>query len=197
MGLPGSRGMVAPTHDRLSHRRVQGGVVRLLHPCGGVEVGYGGAGLLDAGNGPAGGGQVPQVEGHGLRGGGQRGVATGFGPCPELAPGGGVGPAGVLGLGVPQHGGDGPGRLAVPVGQVEGVMELRDGGYLGGHVGLGKTREKSSYHGFYSRLVGWFSAGQGAGKVRRQWLGKWGGCLLETFVEGHPSEGVSPYPRSR
>ena len=45
---------------------------------------------------------MAQVEGHGLRDGGQWGVATGLGLGPELPPGGAVGPAGVSGLGVPE-----------------------------------------------------------------------------------------------
>ena len=104
-----------------------------------------GAGLLDAGKGPAAGSQVTQVESHGLRGGGQRRVATGFGPGLELAPGGGGGPASVIGLGVPECRGDGLGRLPVALRQIRGVVELLDGGQIGGHVALGKSREKTSY----------------------------------------------------
>ena len=76
---------------------------------------------------------MAQVEGHGLRGGGQCGVATGLGPRSELLPGGAVGPAGVLGLGVPEPGGDGLGRTAVALRQIQGVVELVDDGEIGGY----------------------------------------------------------------
>ena len=69
----------------------------------------------------------------GLLDGGQCGVATGLGPRPELPPGGAVGPAGVSGLGVPESCGDGLGRLAVALGQIQGVAELLDDGEIGGH----------------------------------------------------------------
>ena len=58
---------------------------------------------------------MAQVEGHGLRGSGQCGVATGLGPRSELPPCGAVGPAGVLSLGVPESGGNGLGRTAVSI----------------------------------------------------------------------------------
>ena len=122
------RGPVTPAPDGLGHHRVAGGVVVLLHACGGVEMGDGGAGQLDGGNGAAGGRQVAQVEGHGLWGGGQSWVVAGLGPSLEPQPGGGIGPAGVVGLGVPEAGGDGLGRRVVqtpetrrPVGSGDGA----------------------------------------------------------------------------
>ena len=48
------RGPVAPPLDRLGHHRVEGRIVALPHPGGGVKVGDGRAGLLDRGHGPAG-----------------------------------------------------------------------------------------------------------------------------------------------
>ena len=75
---------------------------------------------------------MAQVEGHCLRGGGPCGVATGLGPRPELPLGGAVGPAGVPGLSVPESGGNGLGRTAVALRQVQGVVELLDDGEIGG-----------------------------------------------------------------
>ena len=89
-------------------------------------MGDGRAGLLDGGDGPAGRGQVAQVEGHGLRGSGQCGVATGLGPLTELPPGGGVGPAGVPGLGVPESGGTASAAPRSRSGRSRGVIELLD-----------------------------------------------------------------------
>ena len=80
----------------IGHHRVTGGVVVLLHACGGVETGDGGAGQLDGGNGAAGGRQVAQVEGHGLRAGGQSWVAARIGPSLGPQPGGGIGARRVL-----------------------------------------------------------------------------------------------------
>ena len=80
---------------------------------------------------------MAQVEGHGLRGSGQCGVATGLGPRSELPPGGGIGPTGVLGLGVPESGGTGLGHTAVALRQIKGALELLDDGEIGGHGRLG------------------------------------------------------------
>ena len=55
-----------------------------------------------------------------------RPVPAHVGPCWEPMSDGG--PAGVVGLGVPEAGGDGLGRLAVTIGQFQGVAELRGGG---------------------------------------------------------------------
>ena len=46
-------------------------------------------------------------------------------------------PAGVLGLGVPESGGNGLGRAAVALRQIRGVAELPDDGETGGHGRLG------------------------------------------------------------
>ena len=113
-----------------------GRVFGLLHAGRGVEVGYRGPGLLNRGDGLATGRQVAQIDGHGLRCGRQCLVSADLGPRLELLPGGGVGPAGVLSLGVPEAGGDGLGRLAVATGQFQGLAELRDGGQIGGHGGI-------------------------------------------------------------
>ena len=115
-------------------------------------MGDGRAGLLDGGDGPAGWGQVAQVEGHGLRGGGQRGVATGLGPRSEPLPGGGIGPAGVPGLGVPESCSNGLGRTAVALGQIQGVAELLDDGEIGGHGRPVKFVIIPYYHDFNSAL---------------------------------------------
>ena len=64
-------------------------------------------------------------------------MAAGVSPRLEAPPGGGVGPAGVLGLGVPESGGNGLGRTAVALRQIQGVVELLDDGQIGGHGGLG------------------------------------------------------------
>ncbi len=69
------------------------------NPVGGVEVGDRGAGLLDGSQGLAVGVQEPQVQGHGLRSGRKGLMAEGVGLGLEVAPGGGVGPAGAAGLG--------------------------------------------------------------------------------------------------
>ena len=86
---------------------------------------------------------MPQVEGHGLRGGRKCRVATGLGPRLKPPPGGGVGPAGVVGLGVPEAGGDGLGRLAIALSQFQGDGDLLDDGQIGGHGRLGKTRDNT------------------------------------------------------
>ena len=91
-------------------------------------MGDGSTGLLNGGHGPAVRCQMAQVEGHGLWAGGQCPVAAGVGPFLEAPPGGDVAPAYVVGVGVPESGGDGRGRLAVGTGQFQGVLELRDSG---------------------------------------------------------------------
>ena len=78
-------------------------------------------------------------------------MAAGVSPRLEAPPGGGVGPAGVLSLGVPEAGGDCLGRLAVATGQFQGLAELRDGGQIGGHVASVKLVIRL-YHEFYSPL---------------------------------------------
>ena len=60
-------------------------------------------------------------------------MATGFDPFLEPPPGGGVGPAGVLGLGVPDPVSDCLGRLAVALSQIQAVVRPVAGGQVGGH----------------------------------------------------------------
>ena len=85
---------------------------------------------------------MAEVEGHGLRG-RQCGVATGLGPRPKQSLGGAVGPAGVPGLGVPESGGNGLGRTAVALRQIQGVVELPDDGEIGGHGRLYQIRDNT------------------------------------------------------
>ena len=118
---------------RLGHRRVAGRVVRFLDACGGVEVGYCGPGLVDAGNGHPLCRQVPEVEGYRLRCRRQRLVVTVLGPLLEAAPGGGVRSAGVVGLGVLQPGGDGLGCVPVALSQLKAVVWPDAGGQIAGH----------------------------------------------------------------
>ena len=86
-----------------------------------------GSGLLDAGHGPACRRQMAHVEDHYLRGGGECRVAAGVSPSLEPPPGGSVGPAGVLILGVPESGGYGLGHLAVATRQFQGLAQLSGG----------------------------------------------------------------------
>ena len=69
-------------------------------------------------------------------------MATGVGPFLEPPPGGCVGTAGVVSLGVPETGGDGLGRLVVGTGQIQGIMDLQGGSQVGGHGRPMKTRDK-------------------------------------------------------
>ena len=48
-----------------------------------------------------------------------------------------------MGLGFAEAEGDGLGRPVVEMGQIQGIMERRDSGHFGGHVGLGKTRDNT------------------------------------------------------
>ena len=132
IGLPGAGARLRQSLTASATTGWRAGLLSLLHACGGVEMGDGGAGQLDGGNGAAGGRQVAQVEGHGLRADGQSGVAASIGPSLEPQPGGGIGPAGVVGLGVPEAGGDGLGRLAVALRQLQGVVDLPDGDQIAG-----------------------------------------------------------------
>ena len=60
-------------------------------------------------------------------------MATGLGPHSELLPCGGIGPPGVLGLGVPESGDNVIGHTAVTLRQIQGVAELLDDGQISSH----------------------------------------------------------------
>ena len=66
----------------------------------------------------------------------------------ELLPDGAVGLAGVVSLDVPEAVGAGLGRFPVAFRQIRGAREPLTGGQIAGHVGPGKTRDKTIYHGF-------------------------------------------------
>ena len=86
-------------------------------------------------------------------------MATGLGPRPELLPGGGGGPAGGPGLGVPESGGNGLGRTAVALQQIRGVLELPDDGEIGGHGRLYQIRDNT----LLSRVLLASKKGEGPG----------------------------------
>ena len=75
-------------------------------------------------------------------------MPTHVGPCLEPMSDGVVGPASVVGLGVPEVSCDGSGRLAVGTRQFQGIMELRDGSQVGDHRDLVKLVLTLYYHGF-------------------------------------------------
>ena len=61
----------------------------------------------------------------------------GLGQGGEGGPGSAVGPVGVLGFGIPDPGGDGLGSVMVGLRKFRGIVELLDGGRIGGHKGPG------------------------------------------------------------
>ena len=101
-----------------------------------------GTGLLHASLGSVGRHQVAQVYGHRFGDGGECRASLGVGPGLAAPPSGGVGPAGVACLGVPETGGNCLDRLAIRTVKFQCAAELRNRGQVGGPRDSGKTRDR-------------------------------------------------------
>ena len=99
----------------------------------------------------------------------------------------GVGLPNVVGLGVPEAGGDGLGCLMVLVRELGGAGGLRDGSQFGGHGDLGQTRGKF----ILSRVLP--RTGSAGVKRERSRLNR----SVQTNWRSHRLRGSSSQPRKR